>query len=190
MIRLIAEAWLGLRGVARLLTFKPEWEQDIDLSLRGFWHSFAASLLALPLIGIIIAGLLFAEISDFLTQYAVSYWLSWLLFPIASGLTVAMLGVRQSFAAWVILHNWGVVFLYGLQAAFWILFIAGLADQSAAGLFFYIYGPIRILVHWRIAYVALGLPTLTSALAAAVPVLAGEFLYALVDRAFAAPIAG
>ena len=35
---------------------------------------------------------------------------------------------------------------------------------------------LRILVHWRIAYATLGLPTITSALAAAVPIIAGEIL--------------
>jgi hypothetical protein len=190
MIRLIAEAWLGLRSVARLLAFRPDWEADIDLSLRGLWHSFAASLIALPLIGVIIVGALHAGLNGFFGQFAASYWLSWLLFPIAAALTVIILGVRQNFVPWIILHNWGVVFLYGLQASFWVLFVAGLTDQAGLGLLFYIYGPVRILLHWRIAYMALGVPTLTSAMAAAIPVLAAEILYALVDRAFAAPVAG
>jgi hypothetical protein len=190
MIRLIAEAWLSLRGVARILTFKPDWESDIDLSLHGLWRSFAASLIALPLFGAIVVGARYAGLIDFMGQFATNYWLSWLLFPIAAALTVAILGVRQNFVAWIILHNWGVVFLYGMLASFWILYVAGLIDQAVLGLLFYIYGKIRILLHWRIAYVALGLPTLTSAIAAIVPVLAGEILYASIDRAFSTPTAG
>ena len=76
----------------------------------------------------------------------------------------------------MIVHNWAVVWLYGLQALLWMLFTAQLINRDILALAFQLYMYLRILVHWRIAYATLGLPTITSALAAAVPIIAGEIL--------------
>jgi len=190
MIRLIAEAWIALKGVYFLLMMKENWAENFDFSLRGLWHSFSAVLFVLPLIGLVMIGGYYAGGRDFVPVFVVSYTLSWLIFPLAAAIAVSVLGVRQNFTPWVVLHNWGVVFLYGLQAIFWTLHVAGLADMEMLGLLFFAYGPIRILVHWRIAYAALGVPTITSAMAAAVPVIASEILYVVINQAFSAPAAG
>jgi len=190
MIRLLAEAWVGLKGIYYLLMFRENWEQNFDFSLRGLWHSFAAILLVLPLIGLIMIGGYYAGSRDFFPVFMVSYTLSWLIFPIAAAIAVSVLGVRQNFIPWVVMHNWGVIPLYGLQALFWTLHVAGLADVDMLGLLFFAYGPIRLLIHWRIAYAALGVPTITAAMAAAVPVIASEILYEAVSQAFSTPVAG
>ena len=57
-------------------------------------------------------------------------------------------------------------------------------------LFYLLYEYIRLLVHWRVAYMALGLPTILSAVAAAVPVLAMEIVARLVVQAYGLPEAG
>jgi hypothetical protein len=187
MLRLIAEAWVAAQGLYRLMRFQDGWEIDFDFSAAGFWRSFGAALVALPFIALILAGAWYIEPSGFNGfRFLVLYTLSWLIFPLAAGLAVTILGVRPNFAVWVILHNWAVVFLYGLQAVFFLLHTAGLINGDVLSLFLLLYGYARLLIHWRIAYATLGLPTITSALATAVPVLAGELALTAVSYAFAA----
>jgi hypothetical protein len=187
MLRLMAEAWLAARSLYRLMRFQEGWEDGFDLSANGFWRSFGAALVALPLIALILVGAWYIQPAEFSgLRFFVLYILSWLVFPLAAGLAVTVLGVRTKFTVWVILHNWAVVLLYGLQAIFFLLHTAGLINGDMLNLLFMLYGYGRLLVHWRIAYASLGLPTITSALATAVPILAFELVMTGINLAFIA----
>ena len=188
MMRLVAEAWLALIGAWRALTFKSDWDQNFDLSVRGLWHSFFAAMVALPLVIFILTAVQHLGTDLQPVHYYVRYAISWLVFPVAAAGTVALLGVRQSFVPWLILHNWTVVLLYGLLTLFWALRTAGIIDQTIHEVFVFFYFYLRILVHWRVAFATLGVPTITSALAASVPMLAQSLSFVLLDAAFAPPV--
>jgi hypothetical protein len=70
---------------------------------------------------------------------------------------------------------------------FWTVFTAGLLPVELMRVALFVYPYLRVLAHWRIAYVSLGLPTITSALAAAVPVLAIEIAVAVYFATLIAP---
>lgn len=195
MMRLAAEAWVAVRGSWRLLTFKPDWQDAFDVSLAGFWRSFSAAIFALPLIALILAGAWHANGTISLPEYAVSYLLSWIVFPLAAIPAVMIAGARDALGRWIVVHNWAVLWLYALQAGIFTLHTAGLIDGAIMQLLFTLYIYVRILVHWRIAYAALGLPTITSALVAAVPILAGHIVSLVIFLLFysapeAAPAVG
>lgn len=179
MMRLIAEARLALVASWRALTFKQGWKAGFDISLDGLWRSFFAAVLALPLVALILAGAWHAGGTIELGTFAFGYAVSWALFPVAAAAACLITGARTGFVPWVIVHNWAVIWLYALQALFWTLHTAGIFNRELLELAFFLYTYLRILVHWRIAYVSLGLPTITSALAAAVPVLAAEIAVTL-----------
>lgn len=187
MMRRLAEAWLALQGVWQILTFKEGWQERFDTSMGGLWHSFFAAILALPLIGVILTGAWYASsrTASYDLQDLLIYSLSWVVFPLAAAAATTVLGVRGRWAAWVVLHNWSSIWLFALQAIFWTLFVAGLIDRTILSLLFLVYGYLRILVHWRIAYVALGTPTITSAAACAVPILAAKIMVLLITLAMA-----
>lgn len=85
-----------------------------------------------------------------------------------------------------------MLWLYGYLFVLWTLYTAGLLPAELMGLALFIYPYMRVLVHWRIAYVSLGLPTIASALTAAVPILATEIAVAAYfsARLAAQPVSG
>jgi hypothetical protein len=134
--------------------------------------------------GLVLLGNAYDGRSGFYAVYFLSHGLSWALFPVAAALVVRILDVKENFTPWVIIHNWGVIYLYALQAAIWMLYVAGLIDQTIFNLLFWLYGPIRVLVHWRIAYMSLGVPTITAAMGAVVPIIVTQIIAYLVYQAF------
>lgn len=184
MIRLIAEAYLGLTATLQALTYRKGWQERLDVSLTGFWHSFLAIIPSTALVALIFIAIGHAGYQPPSLGTWISYGLSWLIFPGAAAVATIVLGVRQSFVPWVILHNWGVVWLYAFLALMWMLLTAGLINREFLEFVLFLYLYFRVLVHWRIAYVTLGLPTITSALAAAVPIVTAEIGQLLVRQAF------
>ncbi|MHA6287475.1 hypothetical protein [Maricaulis sp. CAU 1757] len=176
MTKLANEAARGLIGSWRLLTFRSGWENCFNISVGGFWRSFAAAGLAVPLLALAQAGATRAGYPVPMSFLATQYVLSWLAFPIAAAVAARMAGAKHRIVPWIIIHNWSVLWLYGLQACMAALFVAGLLSIELLALFSWLYIYVRILVHWRIAYGALGLPTITSALVAAVPILVGHIV--------------
>lgn len=183
MIRLVAEAWIALGGLYRLMRFRDEWEIAFDVSAAGFWRSFGAAFVSLPFIVLILAGAWYADPQQFrLAPFMVSYLLSWIAFPVAAWIALAIQGLPQRFVPWVVLHNWVVVPLYGAQAAVMTLYVAGIFNIAMVGFCFLLYDYVRVLAHWRVAYAATGLPTVTSGLVAAVPLLFGHLVMVAVSR--------
>jgi hypothetical protein len=187
MIRLAAEGWLAVKASGRLLGFRDGWQDGFDTSMRGFWRSFAAILFAVPLIAMIhVAGLAAGRQLSWADEFLLQ-GLSWVLFPVAAGIASWIMNARAGFVRWVVVHNWAVLWLYGYLFVLWTVYTAGLLPGPLMGLALFVYPYIRVLVHWRIAYVALGLPTIASALTAAVPILATEVAVAIYFSAFIAP---
>ena len=161
MMRLVAEAWLALQGCWRILTFKEGWESNFDTSMGGLWRSFSAAIFALPLVALILLGAWHGANGE--RSYGFDdllvYTLSWVVFPVAASLAASIVGARGRWAAWVVLHNWSSILLFAVQASYWMLFTAGLINMAVVSFLSLIYGYLRILVHWRIAYIALGTQT-------------------------------
>ncbi|MCR9267086.1 MAG: hypothetical protein NXI03_05890 [Alphaproteobacteria bacterium] len=174
MIRLIAEGWVGVRASLRLLTFRPGWEDGFNTSIAGFWRSFAAILPAIPMVLLIQAATVKAGgTMSYLDQFVVQS-LSWFIFPVAAAAACFATGARAAFVRWVVVHNWAVIWLYFYLFVVWMAYTAGVLPTFLTAIALNIYPYIRVLVHWRVAYATLGLPTITSALAAAAPILAIE----------------
>lgn len=186
MIRALAETWVALNGVAKALSFKPGWQAHFDVSLAGMWRSFFAALIALPAALFVFQAANATNVAMPLAEFLVRYAITWPLFPLAAAVTVRLLGVPQNFTPWLILHNWTVVILWGFVMLIWALNLAGIGGRDLFGLLAYLYIFVRILVHWRVAYLTLGLPTITSAFAAAVPMLVQAIAVTLVSNLFEA----
>jgi hypothetical protein len=113
--RSIQAAWLLARGDTRGITL-------FDLSLEGFWKSFAAALLVAPAYGIVlldqyrlvgwpehVAGTMLAE--------AVSFVLGWLAFPIAAIFLTRLLGLSARYVTLIVANNWSAVVQVALYTA-------------------------------------------------------------------------
>ncbi len=173
---------MGVRGVFALLTFKPDWRVWFDPSRTGALRSFAGLVLAFPAFWFMVSSANF-----FITENPgetgpaeligvgerVMIWVRlWLLFPAAAWIVCLLMGMQDRFFAWLTVHNWTVFVLIHLQALFWALYMAGLADPPSLGALLVFYQIVRIAVHWRVAQGALGLPPGLAAAAAGVPLFA------------------
>lgn len=179
MMRLAAEGWLSIGASWRMLTFRSGWHTGYDVSIQGFWRSFLAIPAAVPMILMIHASMVHAGSTLTLGDQIVVQGLSWLLFPFAGALACTVTASGSGFVRWVVVHNWAVLWLYFYLFVLWTFYTAGLLPAELVGLGLFLYPYLRLLAHWRIAYVTLGLPTVTAALAAAVPILVIELAIAL-----------
>jgi hypothetical protein len=179
MTGLIGEARRAVVASWKVFTFGKGWESGFDTSLNGFWRSFLAILLAVPMIVMIhVSGQAIGREISWADEFLIQ-GLSWVLFPVSAAIASYITGARAGFARWVVVHNWAVLWLYFYLFVLWTVFTAGLLPIELMRLGLFAYPYMRVLAHWRIAYVSLGLPTIASALAAAVPILAIEIAVAV-----------
>lgn len=90
--------------------------QGFDLSLRGFWLSFSAALVAAPLYLL----LLLMEhqvvpdappMGNYLVVKAVFYALSWAAYPLLMVPVVRALGLAHAYTGFIIAYNWSAVII-------------------------------------------------------------------------------
>ncbi|XBQ16449.1 MAG: hypothetical protein ABL308_00900 [Oceanicaulis sp.] len=185
---LLAETLASARGVWRMLTFRSDWKSYFNVTETGVARSFLGVVLALPAFALLVASVnhfaaenpAIASAEARITGIeALAIWARfWLVFPVLAAIMAMVLNVRGRFASWLVAHNWAVFVLIHLQAAYWALYAAGLADAQALGSLVAIYQMVRLYVHWRVAHAALGLPIGLSTLAAAVPLIADYLIMA------------
>ncbi len=190
MIAILLEARQGVIGCFRLLAFRDDWRGYFDVSPGGVARSFAGIILALPAFAFAVAGVnhLVAETptaaapdAGFDLTEAVLVWIRfWLLFPLIAAATALLLGVTDRYAKWLVVHNWMVFVLIHIQAFCFVLYMAGLADAAALASLLTIYQLARLLVHWRVAAGALGLPVVMAGAASAIPLIVEQIFIHLI----------
>ncbi len=110
--RSIEAAWLLARGDQRGMTL-------FDLSVDGFWHSFAAALLVAPAYALVLAdqyahlGWPESTLWTALTE-TISYVAGWLAFPIAAIFLTRLLGLASRYVPLIVANNWSAVVQMGV----------------------------------------------------------------------------
>jgi len=180
MIRLMYEAYSGLKAVIRAAAFRDDWERHLNLSASGFLRSFSAALFVLPVFWFILQGTtrLFTELSPGFensytgSDFTIDLLRIWLVFPVLTALLTRIAGIKHRFVHWVILHNWTVLFLFLLQGLIFLFYLAGLSDASMTyGLLTSGYLIFRFFLHARIAVTALHLPAGIGIVMGLIPVI-------------------
>jgi hypothetical protein len=105
--RSVEAAWLLARGETRAMAL-------FDVSLEGFWKSFAAALLVAPAYAIVlldqyrlvgwpehVVGTMLAE--------AVSFAVGWVAFPIVTIFLTRLLGLGARYVPLIVANNWSAV---------------------------------------------------------------------------------
>jgi hypothetical protein len=114
-----AEIARSLQGAWLLAKGDPRGLDLFDLSLEGFWRSFAAALLAAPAYALVlleqyavlgwpqhVAGTILAEL--------VAYVCGWIAFPIAAIFLTRLLNLTQRYVPLVVAGNWAGALQIGL----------------------------------------------------------------------------
>jgi hypothetical protein len=131
--RALQGAWLLARGDTRGMML-------FDLSVEGFWRSFAAALLAAPAYALVL-----------LEQYAVlggpenlgtavvaeilAYACGWLAFPMAAIVLTRLLGLGARYVPLVVASNWGALLQIGLYTVVVIVSLTMPDELRKLGLF-------------------------------------------------------
>lgn len=185
MIRLIAEAWMGLTSVTRAARFRDDWDNALNLTASGLGRSFFAAILSLPVIFFILGGYerMYAElVQDYqstqtLGKITLTFLRIWLVFPVLAIILTRLTKTKHRIVHWIVLHNWSVLFLLLIQTGIMTLFLSGLADaETAYRMITSLYEIIRYFIYFRVAQVALGLNLLWTIPMAMVPILANQLL--------------
>lgn len=179
----------GVVGVFALLMFKKDWRKHFDVSAEGVARSFSGVILALPAFAFLIIGVNYfyaenaiAYTSDMrftLLDAMISWARFWLVFPVVAAAVVMVMGLKDRFASWLVVHNWTVFVLVHIQALLLALYPAGLADPGAISQAMMLYGLLRLFVHWRVAYGAMGIPPIMAAAAASIPLILDRLILAV-----------
>ncbi len=145
---MLSYAIASIMAAARLFLRDPKAWDELDVSTDGFFRSFSAILLILPLnIMSDLFALRLAQDRPGLRDgmrgadgYGVgdmafstlALGLEWVLFPVLAFLLLRLLGLTGSFVRYVVAHNWGrvVIELFSLPAI--VLFASGLVSASVA----------------------------------------------------------
>ena len=125
----LAGAWALFRADANGMNL-------LDTSFRGFWLSFMAILLLVPVYGLYLAGEqrfmamtgepLDVAFGTYLSVRSFSFIIDWIAFPVLMILLVGLLDRRSRYVPFVVAYNWGGVIVGLIIALPTVLFAAGM----------------------------------------------------------------
>src|SRR5688572_10138945 len=115
----------SLAGACLVMLGRPDGLNRLDLSLAGFWRSFAAVILVIPLSFIpewSMADLMVEEggvpppLGDSLVSASVLSLIDWFAFPLLFALMARPLGLSSRYVPFVVARNWSAVVLALINA--------------------------------------------------------------------------
>jgi hypothetical protein len=132
----------SLAGAFQIMLGRPEGLNRLDLSLRGFWQSFAAIILVLPfaLVGLVSTRHMMGAAGDELRPLGsgdlaietVAILLDWVAFPLVFAALARPLGLGARYVPFIVARNWASVVIAAMLAVLHGLHIAGLVPAQAA----------------------------------------------------------
>jgi hypothetical protein len=134
----LAGAWALLKGDAQGADL-------FDTSFRGFWLSFAAIALLIPVYGIYLLGeqrvmeamghTLEASAGNYVAVRGFTFVMDWIAFPVLMIVLVRLLDRQSRYVPFVVAYNWGGVLLGVFVALPTILFAAGMMPLALFSIF-------------------------------------------------------
>lgn len=178
-----ADFRIGVEAAVALLLGRPGALARFDVSLEGFWRSFAAILLVLPSFAIVVIAEGMFQSDDmvsrgipetefpwgsFAAERLVSLGLEWIALPVVIALLARRLGIAARFVPFIVARNWGTAVSSALYAVPTLLFVAGILGADLTQILGLAVVLVAVQYQYRIARQALAVPP---AMAIAVVVL-------------------
>lgn len=131
----------SLTGAWELFLDRPDAMRHFDVSVDGFWRSFGAIVLIVPLYLITVIAerqvlvsdpIAAATLSDpaFFLAKAFALCLDWVALPVILALAARPLGVERSYSAYIVARNWGAVIAISPFALVAFLFALGVLGMD------------------------------------------------------------
>lgn len=156
----------SLIGAWRLFLDRPDAMRYFNVSVDGFWRSFAAIILVVPAYALF-AGVEQVEILNepvvdpafsgpaFVANKALTLVLDWITLPILLAVFAAPLGVGRTYAAYVVARNWCVVLATAPFGIIALLSLIGFLGIGPANLLALVISVVVIYYNYMIARRAL-----------------------------------
>lgn len=154
----------ALYGAYRLARLDPDGMTYFDTSPAGFWHSFTAAIVVLPLF---LATMLARWLSvpgtvnglRFICIELIAYVIAWTAFPVLMATVCRMLDTEQYYIRGIVAYNWAGVLQNLLYMPVAILSLSGVGGT----------GPLAMMIlflvmfyTWFVIKTAMKLPPLTA----------------------------
>ncbi len=161
----------AIRAAWDLFLVRPGALGRFDLTVLGFWRSFAGFLFCLPANFLLMAadrriaadsGVETGSLSDGAWLQLLDMGLEWTVFPLLLALIARPLGLARGFVPFIIVRNWAAVILSALSALSVLPFLAGLVGIDITLVLNVLTLGISLQFTYRIARMTLGVPAFTA----------------------------
>ena len=157
----------SLTGAWKLFIDRPDAMHYFDVSIDGFWRSFAAILLVLPAYVILMIAERIVILSEpivdpvfgeaaFVTNNSFILILDWIALPIILALVAGPLGVGRNYASYIVARNWCAVLATAPFGVLAILSLIGLIPGGVASVLMLVALIVVIRYYYMITRRALG----------------------------------
>ena len=138
-----------------------------DLTIAGFWRSFAAAIVAAPLYFLIILVPASDEVSATaggtgVTANIVIYLVSWVGFPVVMLFVTRLMSLDRNYASFIIVHNWSQVVVMIALLPVSLAAMTGVVADATVSLAGLVVSIAVLFYMWCIARTALGAATGTA----------------------------
>jgi hypothetical protein len=135
----------SLTAAFDLFLDRPGAMRNFDVSVDGFWRSFAAVILVVPSYAFaVLAERTMAAAIDpaapvqdgasFFVQNVIGLGLDWVALPVILALLARPLGIARNYPAFIVARNWGAVIAAVPFGAIGLLIVLGLVGGELANL--------------------------------------------------------
>jgi len=167
MILTADEVVRSIRGSCRLIQREADGLRAFDTSFEGFWHSFAAIILAAPAFVVAVADArliagkavpgagLFDDIG-LVAREALVFVMPWIAFPALMIGFVRLMGLDRRYVGYVVAYNWSAVIVAIVLAVPALLHALGLATTALATFYALAFSIVLLQYRWFLACTALG----------------------------------
>jgi hypothetical protein len=100
---------LTLQGIRRLSQFDQIGFLFFDASRKGFWRSFGAALVCLPvwaLLEYVHVARMDDGLGHFIAMQSIAYVVGWLAYPLVALLVTDMFGAWSNYYRYMVAYNW------------------------------------------------------------------------------------
>ena len=178
---------LTLQGVRRLSRFDQVGFLFFDASRKGFWRSFAAALVCLPIW--VLAEYQQTSALDhdaalrFLAIQIIAYVVSWLAYPLLVLQIADWFGVWPNYYRYIVAYNWFQPLLQLMWLPLLLLeFLPGKDVGGALGLIWILLQLVQVAYGWFLARYGLGVTTSTALAMAVLDMVLAMFIDQIAAR--------
>ncbi len=183
---MLAETLRSLHAAWRLACFDAKGLVAFNISASGFWRSFFAAVVALPIYAFALVPQLerAADGALFLTVEAIHYIVAWIAFPLALIPVLRFLRLMPRYIPFVIAVNWTSVLQLVLFLPLNLLALAGSLQGDGAAFLFTLALSLSCIFRYFVARVALETTLGTALVLVAFDVVLGLLLTGLFDQLY------